>query len=129
MLLRRCMMTNLLLVLIGVIAGVVSGFFGIAGGIVMIPLLLLLLKIPQSTASGISLMTFLLPVGILGVWQYFKDGRVTSAHIPYSLLLALGIVVGAFIGAKLSGQIPELWLRRSFCFLLVVAAARLWFRP
>ena len=73
---------------IGVAAGVLSGLFGIGGGIIIVPLLILGLKMQPTTATGTSLMAMLLPVGALAVWEYHKNGHVNVAG---GLLIALGM--------------------------------------
>src|SRR2546421_877 len=73
---RRRTMTWVLVALLGLVAGVVSGLFGIGGAIVIIPGLVLLAKLPQHTANGTSLAALLLPVGILGVLEYNRRGQV-----------------------------------------------------
>ncbi len=119
-------MTNVWLLAVGLGAGVLSGIFGIGGGIVIVPLLVLGLGFPQSRASGISLVALLLPVGALGVWQYYKEGKIGPEHVQGGLLIALGLFVGAYFGARLAVQLPEVMLKRGFAVLLVVVAFRMW---
>lgn len=109
---------------IGLVAGVVSGLFGVGGAVVIIPALVLLLKFNQHAANGTSLAALLLPVGLLGALEYYRRGEV---NLPFAILLALGLMVGALGGAKLAGVIPDLLLRRAFGGFLLVVAARLLF--
>ncbi len=111
---------------IGLIAGILSGLFGIGGGIILIPSLILLLHCPQKTANGISLVALLLPVGILGVIQYFKAGKMTEEHIRYGLMIACGLFIGVYIGSKFAIQASELWLRKGFALLLLGLALKMW---
>ncbi len=108
--------------LIGLVGGVVSGLFGIGGAVVMIPAMVLIAKLDQHTANGTSLAALLLPVGILGVLEYYKRGQV---NLVYSALLAGGILVGALVGAKLAGKLDDLMLRRAFGVFLLFVAARM----
>lgn len=118
-------MTYLLIGVLGLVAGVVSGLFGVGGAIVVVPGLVLLAKLPQHTANGTSLAALLLPVGLLGFLQYYKRGQV---NLPYAGLVALGLFVGALVGAKLAGTLPDASLRRAFGgFLLLVAGKLLFF--
>lgn len=119
-------MQNLLMICTGLLAGVLSGIFGIGGGVVIIPILVLLLKFKQSTASGTSLVALLLPVGLLGVIQYTKAGKISSEHIRYGLLIASGLFVGTYFGALIAAQLPEILLRRGFALLLIGVAIRMW---
>src|SRR5438876_8022881 len=108
--------------LIGLTAGVVSGLFGVGGAILIIPGLVLLAGLSQHTAQGTSLGALLLPVGFLGALQYYKRGEV---NIPYAAILAVGLFLGAFVGAKLAGTISDSTLRRGFVLFMVVSAVRL----
>lgn len=113
-------MTWILVTVIGLFAGVVSGLFGVGGAIVIIPGLVLLAHLNQHTANGTSLAALLLPVGLLGALEYYKRGQV---NIPYAALLAVGLLIGAFLGAKLAGSLSDVMLRRAFgAFLLLVSA-------
>jgi uncharacterized protein len=112
-------MTWVLVALIGLAAGVVSGLFGVGGAVVIVPALVLLAKLPQHTANGTSLASLLLPVGLLGALEYYKRGQV---NIAYAAIIAVGLFVGALVGAHLAGGMSDTTLRRAFgAFLLLVA--------
>lgn len=115
-------MTWVLVALIGLVGGVVSGLFGVGGAIVIVPALILLVKVPPHTASGTSLASLLLPVGLLGALEYYRRGQV---HIPYALILAAGLFVGAYVGAHLAGEVSEVALKRVFGGLLLLVAGKL----
>jgi uncharacterized membrane protein YfcA len=117
-------MNPLLFVAIGLGAGVLAGIFGIGGGIVIVPALILLAKFAPQTATGTSLAIFLLPIGALGAWTYYKEGHV---RVVPALLLALGVFLGSPVGAKIAQSISALALKRTFAVFLVAVAARLWF--
>jgi len=119
-------MQMLYLVLIGMMAGVLSGIFGIGGGIILVPAFVWLCKVPQLTASAMSLVALLLPVGALGVWEYYRAGKLQLEHVSYGLLVALGLFLGTYVGARLALPIPELILRRGFALLLLGVAIRFW---
>ena len=108
--------------LIGLTAGVVSGLFGVGGAILIIPGLVLLLGLSQHTAQGTSLAALLLPVGFLGALEYYRRGEV---NIPYAAIIAIGLFLGAFVGAKLAGGLGDLVLRRAFGVFLLLVSARL----
>src|SRR4029077_13634191 len=93
-------MTWVLVAVIGLISGVASGVFGVGGAIVMIPALVMLLKMSQHAANGTSLAALLLPVGLLGVLEYYRRGEV---NVPVAIVLSLGLFLGALIGAMLAG--------------------------
>jgi uncharacterized membrane protein YfcA len=112
------------LLLIGVLAGVFAGMFGIGGGLIIVPALALLYGMKQHAAVGTSLGALLLPVGALSAWVYWRNGNV---NVKYSVLLAAGLLVGAFVGAKLVEPVSDLTLRRMFgAFLLIVSVRMLW---
>jgi uncharacterized protein len=113
---------------IGLIAGVCSGMFGIGGGIVIVPLLVFLLGLAQKTATGTSLIALLLPVGILGVREYYRAGAITSESIKLGLMISVGMFFGALLGAKISLSLDAKTLSRAFAIFLVVVAARLWMK-
>lgn len=114
------------LVLLGGAAGVLSGMFGIGGGLVIVPALVLLFGFEIKTAVGTSLFVILLPTGLLGVLEYYKNGQL---RIPAGLLVALGVFVGAFFGAKLAGTISATTMRRCYAVFLLVVAAYFLFGP
>ena len=115
-------MNYILVGLLGLVAGVVSGLFGVGGAIVIVPGLVLLGKLPQHVANGTSLASLLLPVGLLGFLQYYRRGQV---NLPYAALIALGLFLGALLGAKLAGSLSDVWLKRAFAMLLLFVAGKL----
>ena len=108
---------------IGLVAGILSGVFGIGGGIVIVPMLLMATSMPMLTATGTSLGALLLPVGALGAWTYYKNGHL---DVQAALLIALGLTVGVFFGARVAQAISPVLVKRAFAVLLVVVAARMW---
>ena len=110
-------------VLIGLAAGVLSGLFGIGGGLLMVPAMVLLAEYPQKTALGTSLGALLLPVGMLGAYTYWQHGNLV---IRTSLLLGVGLFFGAYVGARLAQALPGATLQRMFAVLMLVMAVRLW---
>ena len=108
---------------IGLAAGVLSGLFGIGGGIVIVPALLFFAKMQPATATGTSLGALLLPVGALGAWEYYRNGNL---DVRASLLVAAGLFVGAFFGAKLNQVLSPVQAKRGFAVFLVFVAVRLW---
>lgn len=117
------MLGTLLYVAIGFGAGILSGLFGIGGGIVIVPALVLAAKFEQQAAVGTSLGALLLPVGALGAWSYYREG-----HLQWraSLWLALGLFVGAYLGARLGHSLGDTNLRRLFAVLLSGMAIKMW---
>lgn len=116
-------MTWALLVLLGVLGGVVSGLFGVGGAIVIVPGLVLIAKLPQHSAHGTSLAALAIPVGIIiGALQYYKRGQV---NIGYAAVIAVGMIVGAYFGARLAGSMSDVMLRKVFGVFLLLVSVKL----
>jgi len=111
---------------IGVCAGVLAGIFGVGGGLIIVPALTILAKFPQKEAAGTSLVALLLPIGIAGVYAYYKDGALSKTDIKVGLLIASGMFFGAWFGAKIALMFPDYILKRTFCIFLILVAARMW---
>ena len=115
----------MLFIAIGLGAGVLAGIFGIGGGIVIGPALILLAKFQPQTATGTSLSALLLPVGALGAWEYWRRGHLSVAA---SLWIALGLFVGTWFGARLAQMVSGPQLQKAFAILLVLIAIRVWIK-
>ncbi|MEP7055080.1 MAG: sulfite exporter TauE/SafE family protein [Actinomycetota bacterium] len=110
--------------LLGAAAGVLSGMFGIGGGVVIVPALVLVMGFSQREATGTSLMALVLPVGLLAVIAYARAGDV---NVRFGLVMAAGIFVGALGGARIGLGTSELVMRRAFAVVLLALAVRLAF--
>lgn len=108
--------------LIGLAGGVLSGIFGIGGGLVIVPGLILLLGMTAKQAAGTSLAALLLPVGILGAIEYWRAGYI---DVRIAAVVAVGILIGAFLGARFAIGLPNELIGRAFGVLLLVVGARL----
>lgn len=106
---------------IGLVAGVLSGLFGIGGGIVIVPMLILLVGLTTTQAAGTSLAALLLPVGALGALEYWRGGFV---DLGFAAVLAVGLLLGAYLGARLGISLPVEVVQRSFGVLLVIVGIR-----
>lgn len=115
-------MTIVIALGVGLLAGVMSGLFGIGGGTVVVPALVLLLGYGQKTATGTSLLALLLPVGALAVMAYARAGHV---NVRVGLVVAGGIFCGALLGARFALGQSETTLKRAFAVFLVAIAVRL----
>jgi uncharacterized protein len=111
-------------VVLGALAGYISGLVGIGGGIVIVPALVYMAGMAQQTAQGTTLAMLLLPIGILGVWNYWSQGHVDWRM---ALLLSAGYVGGNWFGSGTALGLSPTDLKRIFAgFLLVVAAKLFW---
>lgn len=104
---------------LGLAAGLLSGLFGIGGGLVIVPALVILFGFPPKVAVGTSLFCILFPTGLLGVWEYWKAGNIRPAA---GMWVALGLFIGAYFGALYAGYVSQAAMKRLYaCFLLAVA--------
>jgi len=108
---------------IGLVAGILSGLFGIGGGVIIVPALILLAKLSPNRATGTSLAALLLPVGALGAWEYYRRGDL-DLHAAGGI--ALGLFLGAWLGAHWGSHLPARPLQRGFALFLVLVAIHLW---
>jgi uncharacterized membrane protein YfcA len=112
-------------VLIGLAAGVFAGLFGVGGGILIVPALMHFAQFSIKQATGSSLGALLLPVGILGAMTYYRAGHL---NVQASLLVAVGLLFGAWGGAKLAMLASPVVVQRMFAAFLVVVAVRMWLK-
>ena len=120
------MSTNLIIfyLVLGLVAGVLSGLMGIGGGIIIIPALVLIFGFSQQLAQGTTLALMVPPIGLLAAWAYYKAGFV---DIRVAVFICLGFFVGGFLGAKCATAIPEQVLRKLFGLLLLLSSLKLLF--
>jgi len=114
--------TLLILASIGVCAGIMSGFIGIGGGVVIVPALVFFLGFTQHEAQGLSITTMLPPIGIMAFYSYWQHGAITKTSIGYGAIIAVAFVVGGFIGSKVALKMSPNLIKLIFgCFMLFVA--------
>jgi hypothetical protein len=116
-------MAWLLSTLSGLLAGLLSGVFGIGGGVVLVPMLGLVLGLGQHDAQGMTLAILLLPVGLAAVVEYHRAGYVRWRLV---LPLVAGFLLGVWLGSEAATAVPERPLRLVFVAFLVVLAVRNW---
>lgn len=117
-------MNIIILLLVGIAAGILSGMFGVGGGVIIVPSLVFFLGMTQHEAQGTSLGLMLLPIGILAAYNYYQSGQL---DVKAGLIIALAFVVGGFIGSKISLGIDEVMLKRLFGLLMLIVALKLVF--
>ena len=118
------MTTIIILIIIGVAAGMLSGMVGVGGGIIIVPALVYFLAFSQHKAQGTSLGILLLPVGILAVMQYYKQGHV---DVKVVLIVSLAFIVGSFFGSKLALSLPEATVKKVFAIMMILIAIKMLF--
>jgi uncharacterized membrane protein YfcA len=114
----------LLLIIIGIVAGMLSGLVGVGGGIIIVPALVYILHFSQKQAQGTSLAVLALPVVAVAVFQYHKAGHINIKYIPF---IAIGFLVGGYFGSKISIALPEATVKKIFAILLLLIAVKMLF--
>jgi len=114
----------IILLLTGIAAGMLGGMVGVGGGIIIVPALVYFLGMSQLTAQGTSLALILMPVGILGVLQYYKEGHV-DFHMVF--ILAIGFILGSFLGSKITLSLPPETVKKFFALLMILIAIKMLF--
>jgi uncharacterized protein len=112
----------IILVLIGLFAGMLSGLIGVGGGIIIVPALVFFLGFTQHEAQGTSLGLLLLPVGVLAVANYYKQGYV---DIKVVAIMCAAFVIGGWLGSKLSLALPADIVKKIFAIVLFYTAIKM----
>lgn len=113
--------TILILLIIGLLAGILSGFVGVGGGVVIVPALIYFMSMSQHQAQGTSLFVLLLPTGILAVYNYYQKGNI---EWRYGLIIALAFFIGGYFGSKLSLKLSPAVVKFVFGILMAYVAFR-----
>ncbi|MCF8365543.1 MAG: sulfite exporter TauE/SafE family protein [Bacteroidales bacterium] len=117
--------TIIILILIGLIAGVFSGLIGLGGAVIMIPALIFFLGMSQYAAQGTSLGVMLPPIGILAAYNYWKAGEL---NLKYAMIIAGAFIIGGYFGSKFAMDIPVMTLRKIFAIALIILALNMFFK-
>lgn len=111
-----------ILVGVGLLAGVLSGFIGIGGGVVIVPALMYFMGLTQLQAQGTSLAILLPPVGIMAFMNYYKAGHI---HLNYAAIIAATFIIGGYFGSKIALKINPNIVRFVFGLLMFYVSIRL----
>lgn len=113
----------IVLSLVGLLTGVLTGMFGIGGGALMVPAMMFFLGLDLKQAAGTSLAAQVLPIGLLGSIVYYRSGQL---NVQYAVVLALGLTLGNVVGALFTTQafVSVETMRRMFGLLLVIVGVR-----
>ncbi|MEN9304523.1 MAG: hypothetical protein RL264_2952 [Bacteroidota bacterium] len=114
--------TLLILAIIGVFAGMLSGFVGVGGGVIIVPALVFFLGISQHEAQGTSLFVLSMPVVIFAVMNYWQKGNV---NWKFGLVIASTFLIGAYVGSKLSLKMSPAWVKLIFGIFMAYTSFRL----
>ena len=116
--------TMLILILVGIAAGMLGGLVGVGGGIIIVPALIYFLGFSQKMAQGTSLGILLLPVGILGVLQFYKEGYIDIRAV---WIISIGFLFGSYFGSRIALQLPQETVKKIFAILLILIAVKMLF--
>jgi uncharacterized membrane protein YqaE (UPF0057 family) len=115
-------MSWLWFILLGLVAGAISGLVGIGGGIIIVPALVLLFGFSQKLAQGTTLALLVPPIGIFAALTYYKDGYV---NIRAAALIVVGFVVGSLFAARYVTRLSNVTVTRVFAVFLIAVAIRM----
>lgn len=114
--------TIIMLIVIGLVAGILSGLVGVGGGIIMVPLLVLFFSFNQHQAQGTSLAVLAVPVTALAAFNYYKEGQL---NIKFAIIIAVFFIIGSFFGSKFALTIDQKVLKKVFAVVLLLIAGKM----
>ena len=115
---------SLLYILLGLLAGSLSGLIGIGGGVIVVPSLIFLFGFSQQEAQGTTLGLLVPPIGILAALTYYQQGYV---NLKVAALICVGFFVGGLLGAKLAVSLSTEVLKKVFGLVLLFIGAKMIF--
>lgn len=105
-------------------AGLLSGFVGVGGGMIIVPALVFFLGYTQHLAQGTSLAMMLPPIGILAVYNYYQTG---NTNIKAALIISASFFIGAYLGSKFSLSLDEKVVKKIFGVVMLLASLKMLF--
>lgn len=118
------MQTTIIILIIGVIAGMFSGFIGIGGGLIVVPCLVYFLGMSQHSAQGTSLAMMLPPIGFMAVYNYYKAGAV---DFKVAAILCASFIIGSFFGSKIAIVLSPEQIKKAFGIIIIVLGVKMVF--
>lgn len=109
-------------IILGLVAGILSGLVGIGGGIIIVPALIFFFGISQHVAQGTTIAMLVLPVGASAAWVYYQQGYV---DFSIAALLAVGFFLGSMIGARIAVALPAATLEKVFGILVTLIGLKM----
>lgn len=113
-----------LYIILGLVAGIFSGMFGIGGGTILIPALVFILGLTQHQAQGTTLAIMIPPIGLLAAWRYWQAGNV---KISMAGFICIGFFIGGLLGANLIHNVSDPMLKKLFGIYLLFISLRMIF--
>ncbi len=118
------MNTIIILLCLGLVAGVLSGLVGVGGGFIIVPALIYFVGFSQHTAQGTVLFMFTMPFGILGVYNYYQEGYV---NWKTALIIGSTFIIGSFFGSKLAISLDQNLVRKIFGTIIFLVSLKMLF--
>lgn len=110
------------LLALGLVAGFLSGLIGIGGGIIIVPVLVYMLHMDQKMAQGTTLFMFMLPIGILGVYNYYKAEQV---DFKSALIISITFILGSYLGSKTALTIDTKIVKQIFAVAIILVGIKM----
>lgn len=114
--------TFLILLIIGLAAGLLSGVAGVGGGVIVIPALIFALGMTQFEAQGTSLAMMVPPIGIMAAYNYYQEGAL---NWRYALVLAIFFVIGGYFGSKFVLSVPQAAIKKGFAVFIILIGLKM----
>ena len=121
---KMTLLTIIILIIIGIAAGMLSGIAGVGGGVIIIPALIFILGMSQFEAQGTSLAMMIPPIGIMAAFNYYKDGYI---NWKYAAILAVFFLIGGYFGSKIALSIPQNIVKKSFAIFIILVGVKMLF--
>lgn len=118
------MNANILYIILGMVAGIFSGIFGIGGGSILIPAMVFIFGLTQHQAQGTTLALMVPPIGLLAAWRYWQSGNV---KLSMAAFICLGFFLGGLIGAHMVQNVSDPLLKKLFGIFLLLVSLRMIF--
>ncbi len=109
-------------IILGLAAGIASGFLGIGGGIIVIPALVFIFGLTQHQAQGTTLALMIPPIGLLAALKYYSEGNV---KVSIAAFICVGFFIGGLIGASFVQKIPDVVLKRIFGIVMLLLSIKM----
>ena len=116
------MNTILLLLSVGLVAGFLSGLIGIGGGVVIVPILVYFLSMDQKAAQGTTLFMFMLPIGFLGVYNYYKAGQI---DVKSAMIMCITFIIGSYYGSKTALTMDTKLVKQVFGAMIILMGIKM----
>ena len=116
------MARDLLYILVGLFTGLVSGLIGIGGGVIVVPILVLLFGLTQHQAQGTTLAMMVPPIGLLAALTYYRQGHV---NLEMAAFMAAGFFVGGLLGARMAVGLSNAVLEKVFGVALLLISVKM----